>query len=272
MAQVQQVKLYLMISGGGGVLAFADNDVNKQGKQMEGLPVISPCELNKYDYDAIIIASHPGLEPLYNQLISLGVDENKIITDYVYVSQKARIIFFEKYAQLQSNIKGSVAEGGVFQGECAKEINRVFPNKKIYLFDTFSGFDKRDVDVDEQRGLTAKGISGFGHLNITDENLVLSKLPFPKMCEIRKGYFPETAEGINDTFCFVNLDFDLYQPTKAALEFFVPKMEKGGVILIHDYFHKGNYGIKEAIDDYMKENGRLNLFPIGDGISIGILF
>jgi hypothetical protein len=51
-------------------------------------------------------------------------------------------------------------------------------------------------------------------------------------------------------FCFVNLDFDLYQPTFTELEYFVPRMVSGGVILIHDYFSKEYTGINEAISDY----------------------
>ena len=38
-------------------LAFCDNDPKKQGKMLEGLMIISPTELSKFDYDQIIISS-----------------------------------------------------------------------------------------------------------------------------------------------------------------------------------------------------------------------
>ena len=38
---------------------------------------------------------------------------------------------------LENNIKGECAELGVYKGEFAKKINKVFPEKKLYLFDTF---------------------------------------------------------------------------------------------------------------------------------------
>lgn len=47
-----------------------------------------------------------------------------------------------------------------------------------------------------------------------------------------------------DTFCFVNIDVDLYQPTKDALEFFIQKLSKGGYIFIHDYNNYGYRGIR----------------------------
>lgn len=47
-----------------------------------------------------------------------------------------------------------MAEVGVYTGEFCKLFNRYFPERKLYLFDTFEGFDsKRDlvneVDLDE---------------------------------------------------------------------------------------------------------------------------
>lgn len=64
-------------------------------------------------------------------------------------------------------------------------------------------------------------------------------------CYCKKRFFPESAEGIQDSFCFVNLDMDLYQPMLNGLRFFYDKMEKNGVILLHDYFHEGLQGVKK---------------------------
>ena len=38
-----------------------------------------------------------------------------------------------------------------------------------------------------------------------------------------------------EKFAFVSLDTDLYKPTLAGLEFFWPRMSKGGFIFIHDF-------------------------------------
>lgn len=50
-------------------------------------------------------------------------------------------------------------------------------------------------------------------------------------------------------FCFVHLDVDLYKSTKDCLEFFYPRMVRGGIILTHDY----NYvfkGVKKAYNEF----------------------
>lgn len=50
-------------------------------------------------------------------------------------------------------------------------------------------------------------------------------------CESVPGYFPYTISVIrmNSWFSVVRLDCDLYEPMKAGLEFFYPRMPKGGL-------------------------------------------
>ncbi len=48
----------------------------------------------------------------------------------------------------RKNIPGAVAEAGVYQGDFAKYINIIFPDRKLYLFDSFEGFEKESVHYD----------------------------------------------------------------------------------------------------------------------------
>lgn len=251
------------------VIAFLDNDKAKLGKKLKGVDIYTPEAILDSDYNIVVIASLAGVNRITEQLINLGVNIRDISTEYVDLHVKARIVFLEKLAELfqEQDIAGAIAECGVFQGEFASEINRLFPNKKLYLFDTFSGFDARDVLIEQQRGYSDLKT---GHFNITNEEIVLSKLPFPDMVIIRKGYFPETTEGINEIFCFVNLDFDLYQPTLEGLNYFYPRMAKGGLILVHDYFSVGYKGVRQAVDEFKMKTEGVQLLPIGDGLSIAI--
>ena len=75
---------------------------------------------------------------------------------------------------------------------------------------------------------------------------------------------------MEESYCFVNLDFDLYQPTLAGLEYFYPRMVKSGIILVHDYFSRVYKGVKQAIFEFDKKENGIKLFPVGDGISVGI--
>jgi O-methyltransferase len=83
---------------------------------------------------------------------------------------------------------------------------------------------------------------------------------------LHPGYFPETAEQVrNEIFALVNLDADLYRPTRAALDFFYPRLSPGGIIFIHDYNYKWE-GIKKAVDEFaQKIPEALILVPDIDG-------
>src|SRR4026209_189 len=50
----------------------------------------------------------------------------------------------------RNNIPGSVAELGVYKGKFAPYINQYFPGRKLFLFDTFKGFDEKDVRSERQ--------------------------------------------------------------------------------------------------------------------------
>jgi O-methyltransferase len=104
-----------------------------------------------------------------------------------------------------NNVKGNVAELGVYKGDFAARINLVFQDRKLYLFDTFQGFDARDTG-EEKVNEFSSGDQDFSDTNI---ELVLKKMKFPENCIVKKGYFPESAVDVNDIFVFVSLDSDL---------------------------------------------------------------
>jgi O-methyltransferase len=157
------------------------------------------------------------------------------------------------------NISGNVAELGVYRGNFAKNINIAFPDRKLYLFDTFSGFDERDVKT-ELEHMYSSGTQDFSETNV---ELVLSKMENRKNCIIKKGYFPATGEGINDTFAFVSLDCDLFEPMYKGLNYFYDKLSHGGYIMVHDYNFEKYKGVKVALRKFSEEK-KASYFPLCD--------
>jgi O-methyltransferase len=104
----------------------------------------------------------------------------------------------------------------------------------------------------------------------TTEKFVLSRLSFPEKCIVKKGYFPETAQGLEESFAFVSLDADLYQPMLEGLKYFYPRLEKGGYIFIHDFFTDVFTGVRQAVLEY-KEKTNIAFIPLGDDCSIAIV-
>ncbi|GAB4496539.1 MAG: hypothetical protein OHK0052_06640 [Anaerolineales bacterium] len=57
---------------------------------------------------------------------------------------------------------------------------------------------------------------------------------------IYPGIFPQTADPVREhRFSLVSLDVDTYQSTKDGLNFFIPRLNPGGILLSHDYQYPG---------------------------------
>jgi hypothetical protein len=54
---------------------------------------------------------------------------------------------------LKNRVIGEVAEFGVYRGDFAALIQKVFPEKFLYLFDTFEGIPEADLKCDAKEGL-----------------------------------------------------------------------------------------------------------------------
>ena len=163
-----------------------------------------------------------------------------------------KVRFYNFWFQIErikkENIFGDFVELGVYQGKTAKIIHEMAPERDFYLFDTFNGFSKTDLELEDKEvdDNTAKLFSNSSlekvklYLEEKSENIIFCP-----------GYFPESTKGIEDcNFAFVHLDADLYAPTLAGLKYFFPKLSPGGVIMIHDYNHNWE-GVKKAINEFM---------------------
>lgn len=257
-----------------GNVVFADTTIKLQENGYFGHKVIPQEKIADAEFDRVFILSPLHLELMYNNLTQkYNVPENKIERGYMDYINRAREKFVFNVAQMQrkKGLSGDVAEGGVFRGDFSKIINAAYPESKLYLFDTFEGFDERDYenDIKVRKVLELSGKQKYDHYANTSVELVLGKLPFPEKAVVRKGYFPETAGGVDGEFVLVNLDFDLYAPIKAGLEFFYPKMKKGGVIMVHDYYNH-NFDADRAVDEFCGEHGLIPI-SIGDLLSVAIV-
>jgi hypothetical protein len=147
------------------------------------------------------------------------------------------------YALAGSRLPGAMAEVGVYQGVSAKVICECKGNKELHLFDTFEGLpsnSRQDGNVHRvgQYTSSVESVTAFleGYQNV----------------HIHKGLFPDSTAGLAPkSYCFVNLDMDLYEGTLAGLEYFYPKMVPGGIILSHDYSVLA--GVRQAFTEFMED-------------------
>lgn len=172
-----------------------------------------------------------------------------------------------------NNIGGCVAEAGVFRGFFASALNELLPDRKLYLYDTFEGFDERDIEAEASPEEIRK-TSWFSHINTMSSAVdliaeITARMPCSKNVVFRKGYFPESAlEDADKQFCFVSLDMDIYKPTLAALEFFWPRLVSGGYIFLHD----GKFdGVQKAIREFRQSTSTPPPVPLCDPVETYVM-
>ena len=134
-----------------------------------------------------------------------------------------------------SHLNGDIAELGTFKGGSAKLIQTFKrKDKKLHLFDTWEGIPANSEGfTKEQFAASFEDVKRF----IGDD-----------AC-FHKGYFPQTTTE-EATYSFVHLDGDIQQSIYDGLNYFYPRMEKGGIIIIHDW---GLMGVKLAFFSYFKD-------------------
>ena len=169
-----------------------------------------------------------------------------------------RLKTLEAVCRRLGEIPGAAAELGVYRGAFARWINLLLPERKLILFDSFSGFDPAESAGEGPGFLEA-------HRNTAAER-VLAALPHPERALLRPGLFPESARGLEgERFCLVSLDADLEESTLQGLRWFWPRLQPGGVLLLHDWDNPGLPGVKRALARFETELGRrLPAVPLCD--------
>jgi hypothetical protein len=152
---------------------------------------------------------------------------------------------------------GDVVECGCWHGHSSVAIATVLRDRgftgRFHVFDSFEGglsdFTEDDESVfelskDEKQGLVELFSSSYEAVrNVTD--------PFG-FVDLHKGWIPDVFASFDPRpVRFVHIDVDMFDPTKATLEFFWPQLVDGGVIVCDDYNYSIFEGANRAVDEFL---------------------
>jgi hypothetical protein len=180
---------------------------------------------------------------------------------------------YELFKQIVA-VPGVIIDLGVYRGSStftwAKLCEMFCPTdirKVVYGFDTFEGFPAltaEDGQPDMSQDVRPGGYFGGAGIEAdlrqakvamdTDRHLAHR----PRI-EFIKGDVLETIPAFVETkgaglrIALLNLDVDLYAPTRAALQAFVPLMMRGGIIVLDEYAVDTFGGESQAVDEYFQE-------------------
>lgn len=248
------------------LLAFGDNNTSLHGSLLGQIPIMSVQEavLLHPDYALIGVTDEARTAQLRHQASENGFKGKFLFLGELYRLFDIRSATLHRMADRlkQLDVPGDTAELGVYKGDLAWQLNALFPRRTLHLFDTFDGFDFRDIVKESHHGFSRAQKGDFSDTSIS---FVRSRLPYPDQALFHKGFFPETAAGLeNCRYAIVSLDADLYAPILAGLEYFYPRLTPGGMILLHDYNNRRFRGAAQAVADYENSHGSLPLVPLCD--------
>jgi hypothetical protein len=142
---------------------------------------------------------------------------------------------------------GCMAEVGVYRGGTARMIRKVDNSRHLHLFDTFTGAPEPSADDRSFLwGRAKKGRFAFPLEKVKSYFQDCDKVSF------HPGFFPATGEAVKDEkFSFVHSDVGLYESTRDVLEFFYPRLLRGGIFISHDF--ATGHGVRKAIEEFYKD-------------------
>jgi hypothetical protein len=116
------------------------------------------------------------------------------------------------------------------------------PDKHFYCIDTFEGIPEVDkVDIHRK-----------GDFSISLDTVKQTLTSFLGRITFIKGRFPTDNPNLldNKTFSLVHIDVDIYTSMLECLQYFWPKMNKGGIIIMDDFFAPTTPGATKAIMEF----------------------
>lgn len=210
---------------------------------------------------------------------------DEILTDFaIYVRRMDLTRFLVRLDLLKEAlaVPGIVVECGVYKGEglltWAKLMDIYCPgdtSRRVVGFDNFKGFADFHNKDGSETNVGDKVVGGWSPAHARDDLDAFVEffqrdrfLPQSRMIEIVEGDIRETARSFVEKnpgvrIALLNLDVDLYEPTKAALETFYPLVAPGGLVLLDEYGARQFPGATRAVEEYFGANmPRLQKHPL----------
>jgi len=213
---------------------------------------------------------------------------------YVPRQNMARFLARYEIFKLVTDVQGSIVECGVLFGGGLMSFANLSVilepynfQRRIIGFDTFTGFPdvaSQDVQGSPERKSAHLKVGGFSAptayddilraIRVFDMNRFLSH--FPKV-DLIQGDFEETsAKYLEDhphlVISCLYLDFDIYSPTRVAIERFLPRIPKGGVIVFDELNEEAFPGETIAVLNTLDLTKlRVKRFPFEPRISYAVI-
>jgi O-methyltransferase len=157
------------------------------------------------------------------------------------------------------NLQGCIVECGVWRGGMMAGIADILgKDRKYYLFDSFEGLPPAKEIDGESAIAWQKNVNSPWYFDNCKAEMDWADKAMKKAGTLNfklvKGWFENTVPTykLDEEITLLHLDADWYDSTIMCLEYFFPKVTKGGVIILDDYYVWD--GCSKALHDYLSKN------------------
>lgn len=222
---------------------------------------------------------------------SLGTNVDKLRNFSKFVSRQTLSVFLAKHNLFQRalNVHGNIIECGIFLGGGLMtwaQLSAIYEpynhTRRITGFDTFRGFTElnakdrgRNVDYAVEGGLAVDAHQDIQEcIRLYDLNRPVGHI---SRVEVVIGdattTMPEyVSSNQHLVVAMLYLDFDLYEPTRVAIETFLPRMPKGAIIAFDELNQAAWPGETQAVLETIGlRNLRIERFPFTPQLSFAVL-
>jgi O-methyltransferase len=148
--------------------------------------------------------------------------------------------------------KGAIAEVGVYKGGSGALLCLAmngYKKQPLYLIDTFKGIVKAGPSDNAHKN---------GDFSDTSYKSVVEFIESiaPGVATILAGTFPDTITKLIDeklSFRLVHCDVDVHESTYCVLDWFIPRMVPGGMIIVDDYGFDSCQGARLAVNEFLND-------------------
>jgi hypothetical protein len=265
------------------VTGIIDSNSQKSVSKIFNVRIWKPQHISSLKMDVLVLASDEDKESFLNDFVRWDKRfpdivlsgskhysfQNRLYTQIVNSMPVRSIaggypnmlihIFQSLDYLVKRNLKGVVAEFGVFQGGTlaiiAKTLRNLNWKGKIFGFDVFGGKFKKQSQFDI---FSKQYTSSYENVRRYCE---------PYNVDLIEGDICDTYKILKDIpLMFTFFDTDLYSPTRVALELCFKQTVKGGIIALDHYFSEGweeTIGERIAAQEVLKNKNYFHLHGTG---------
>lgn len=185
-----------------------------------------------------------------------------------------------RYFRYARTLEGRWAECGVFAGTSALALCLAaraeapgFDGAGLHLVDSFEGLsplgeeDHRSERRADGTTVAVPPPAARGNFAVPLDRVRDALAEFSGV-SFHRGWIPPVLSALPEArWSFVHVDVDLYEPTRACLEYFYPRMTAGGIMLCDDYGTPAFPGARRAWREFC-EGAKLGYVALPTGQAV----